>query len=477
MVTGRAPGANSRHARLVPSDGDDASDEYLGARMNTSPAHRRLLRRLALPLALLAVTGCAGVDGPEVPGFMKLGGTGSSRQVVIPNQVAGGDRSGQALPGSSEALTRAQGMTDEQRAERAANAEALWVRANQTTNVSAAGDLYRDLADDYPESPNAAEAMFRAGKSRYRQAEWRAAIEALVGYMTSIPVNPHLGDVEEMLYTSAVRLLGSATGLRKVFTSNDVPLNTLDFVAQTFPAGSYADDALLRIAEHHQEDEQWPLAVLHYKELLIRYPDSEWSFRARIGLADSYLQRDQGDPYHAGFVDLDPRETYANEQAQTFGADVRSSLRMALAQYEAFLERIALDPGRQAEYANEVTYARRMRGQVRNALAAKDLRIARWYRGKGDRQAARTYLQYAAAHAETASGRAAAAELRALGGGSIPQAGAPVVRPQRQPPRLPPQVTQPTAAPRVSAPTRPPRSPVGVPPPPPPPAWPPSGSR
>ena len=91
------------------------------------------------------------------------------------------------------------------------------------------------LADDYPESPHAAEAMFRYGRARYRQGENREAIEALVAYMSSIPVNPHLGEVEEMLYTAAIRLLGSNTGIGKIFRNNDLSLNTLDFVAQTFP--------------------------------------------------------------------------------------------------------------------------------------------------------------------------------------------------------------------------------------------------
>ncbi|MDJ0972890.1 MAG: outer membrane protein assembly factor BamD [Planctomycetota bacterium] len=433
-------------------------------------------------LALLLAAGCAGVEGPELPDWLDGGGSNSSRRVVIPNQVAGGAPGAEPLPGSSDALARAQGRTPEEQAQRTAEAQALWQRANQTTNPGAAADLYQELASDFPESPNAAEAMFRVGAARYRQGEWNAAIESLVTYMSSIPVNPYLAEVEEMLYTSAIRMLNTSGGLQKLFVSNERPLNTLDFVAATFPAGNYADDALLRIAQYHQQDEAWALAVLHYKELLIRYPDSEWSFRARLGLADSYLQRDQGDPYHAGFVDLDPRESYETEQAQTFGADVKSSLRMALEQYEAFLERIELDPARQAEYAQEVAYARRMRGQVRNALAAKDLRIARWYRGQGDTQAARTYLQYAAAYGDTANGRAAAAELAALGGGRMPGTRAPTVRPPTAPPTrvVPPTRAVPTRTappPPQATPVRPPASSRSVPPPPPPPAWPPEGRR
>lgn len=474
-MTPHAPRANGPGPASVRWARRTSAGEY--------PLAMHPMRAVLLAL-LLATAGCAGVEGPDVPDWLGGGGDQATRQVVIPNQVSGGARNARPLPGSSDALVQAQGMTPEQRSQRAGEAEALWQRANQTTNLELAGDLYQELAADFPESPNAAEAMFRYGAARYRQGQWNEAIEALVNYMSSIPVNPHLAEVEEMLYTSAIRMLNTSGGLQKLFVSNERPLNTLDFVAQTFPAGSYADDALLRIAQYHQQDEAWPLAVLHYKELLIRYPDSEWSFRARLGLADSYLQRDQGDPYHAGFVDLDPRETYDTEQAQTFGADVRSSVRMALEQYEAFLERIELDPARRAEYAQEVAYARRMRSQVRNSLAAKDLRIARWYRGQGDRQAARTYLQYAAAYDDTPNGRTAMAELRALGGASLRPGGTPVMRPPvAAPPVVGPGRAVPTRvpaprAPAAAVPVRPPTAGSrGVPPPPPPPAWPPDGRR
>lgn len=426
----------------------------------------------SLLVLCVALGGCAGVSGPEVPEFLSQLGGASTGTPVIPNQVSGGNPGGAPAPGSRAAQLAARGLTAQDLADRRADADALWARANATTDVGDAGDLYADLASDFPEHPQAAEAMYRHGLARYRQGAYTEAIQTLVAYMASVPVNQHLPEVEEMLYTSGLEELSPGSGIASIFRSNEIALNTLDYVAQTFPAGSYADDALLKLAEYYQREEEWALAVLHYKELLIRYPDSEWSFVGLLGLADSYLQRDQGDPYHAGFVDLDPRETYPNERAETFGADVKSSLQMALENYEAFLERIERDPARRGEYATQVAYAQRMRMEIRNAIAAKDLRIARWYRAKGDVQGARTYLRYAAAYSDTANGRAALAEL-----GGTPAA--PAVRPQ---PTLPPAVTGPrtvpTTAPRVAPPvSRPPvvtRPPVvrGVPAPPPPPAWP-----
>ncbi len=434
------------------------------------------IRAAAVLTGVLGLSACAGTTVPDELGFLKSGVSGGKppRQVVLPNQVAGGDRSGDLLPGQREEDVPA--LTDEQIAaintERRQASESLWARATQSQNAKQSGDLYEELADDYPDSPRAAEARFQQAKQRFQQGEYSPAIQALAIYMEVAPVNPHLAEVEELLFLSATRLLEEDRGLAELFTTDEEPLQALVFLSTSFQAGEYADDALWRLGQYYQaeDDESLADAVRYYKELLAEYPDSEWTFLARIALGDTYVMRDQGGPYHAGFVDIDHRETFPNDEARLMGGPVKSSLLLALEQYEAFLARIARDPGRRAEYATQVTYAERKRAEVRESLASKELGIANWYAARGDTQAAQTYYKYAARFDGTPSGNRAASMVRggrALRAPATTRRAAPVTQPRVRPPttRPTPPSNTPTAAPRTQ-----PRGNPRMPPIPPPPS-------
>ena len=75
-------------------------------------------------------------------------------------------------------------------------------------------------------------------------------------------------------------------GIRELFTTDEEPLQALMFLSTSFQAGEYADDALWRLGQYYQGEGSDSLAdaVRYYKELLLEYPDSEWSFLARIAL-------------------------------------------------------------------------------------------------------------------------------------------------------------------------------------------------
>ena len=172
--------------------------------------------------------------------------------------------------------------------------------------------LFQDVVDDYPEYEKAAEAQFRAGRAWYRAAEYDDAAEALEKYMRIAPVNPHLAEVEETLYQSGTRYIRQPHGFLGLFGTDEAGLEALQFVAENFRAGRYADDALLALGDYYREDAEFDTAALRYKELLIRYPGSDLALATRLRLGDTYSSRDQGDPYLAGFVDIGPP-----------GADVR----------------------------------------------------------------------------------------------------------------------------------------------------------
>ena len=431
-----------------------------------------MLRRLvtASLLALgLALSSCAGTTS-SIP----LEGIGQD-VVDIPNAPAGDARARGAAAPAQQQEQRQYSSAELQRiaTQRIQAANALWSRAEQIepTNPEAAADLFEDIVDDYPETERAAESKFRQGRALYKAREYDDASQALQLYMRIAPVNPHLAEVEEIVYECGKAGLASNHGLFSIFKSDDAALESLQFVAQTFPAGSYADDALLALGDYMRRDEDYASAALHYKELLLRYPDSEWSFQARLRLGDSYLARDQGPPYHAGFVDVDPREGIPAEQAKMI-APVTSAVELAMEQYATYLERMDADPARRAEYGADVAYARRRLQECRERLAGKDLHRANWYSGCSERAGAISYWRQAAAWPDTRAGQMAQAQLDAE-----------ARRPQGRPPVTRPPVTQPPVPPQPvrRAPAMPPvqrtfPSP-GTPPPPPPPTTVPDATR
>ena len=311
---------------------------------------------------------------------------------LIPNQVSGGDRDRMARDAAARQQAELDAMTPEEvraaRAQRKREADALWARAQSTGNTEEAIDLYDQLGDDYPESPNAAEARYREAVYLWRQREYLDAFDEFERYMSNAPINPHLKQIERMVFYAGVTLLDRGASL---FRSDEPALEMLRFVAQNFPRGSYADDALYRLGRYYQGQREWDIAVLSYKELLINHPRSEWIYMTRLAMGDTYLQRDQGRNYHAGFVDRDPRQELPAEEAAAFAGPVRSGLELALEQFEVFLERIEADPTRRAEYGQHIQYARGRCQQIRGALAEKERRTAQWYQQQGDPRAAALY--------------------------------------------------------------------------------------
>jgi TolA-binding protein len=438
-------------------------------------------------LALAPVLGaCAGTT-QSMSGIPTS--TFGTRDVIIPNAPAGDtERRGIVDPARREEQKAP--LTPQQSAaiakQRREQATALWDRAVQTENRNpkSAAKAFRKIVDDYPDYERAAEAKFREGRAWYAAYEDNDAVEALQVYMRIAPVNPHLAEVEKLIYDSAKRGLTRKRGLLAVFKSDDIPLAALDFVARTFPAGAYADDALMTLGDYYLYDTDYATAALHYKELLLRYPDSEWSFKARLRLGDTYFARDQGDPYSAGFVDIDPREGLPAEQAKMFGA-VLSAMDLARVQYETYLERMEADPARLAEYREDVAYARRRLQESRERLAAKDLDRGDWYAARGERSGAISYWRQATRWPDTRAGAAALGRLSSVGPteatprvpapaptvaptdprGTAPSPPPPTIAPRPQP------VVPPTPAPSTP-PTRRTYTTPPPPPPPPPPAWP-----
>jgi hypothetical protein len=332
---------------------------------------------------------------------------------------------------------------------------------------------------------------------RYRTYDWNGTVRAAQDYMNAAPVNPHLVEVERMTFEAANNILARTRGIAGIFRSDTLGFEGLQFLVDRIPQGAYADDALMALGDEYARREEYEDAALQYQNLLLRYPDSEWSFRARLKLADVYLARDQGAAYHAGYVDLDPRIT-ANKAAipnPQYAANrpVRSCIAAALEHYESFLERISLDPGRCGEYANEVAYAQGKVMECRRRLADKDRQTADYYARQGSGLAADAYRRYASnieSGVAWAEGIPPPPTPTAPAGAALPATPAqapPLVTPSPRPappptppppppplpappdprvvPAPPPVAPPPVAPPQVSPPPPTPPAPGGLPPP------------
>jgi len=426
--------------------------------------HTGLSTTLAVLAALCAGTGLAACQGGAAGGRdLFSGNPDPGVPYQSPNTVSGGTRGGgrPAAPDpvrvaqeDAEVAAKARAEADAGKLAEARKADALWAEAEAERDAEDAADTYRKLATDHKDSPRAEEARWRSAVKYFEAGEWSDALSALDAYTKDFPVNPHLADAERMMYDASLRHYDeSSSGLGRIFKSNQASFDTLASIVDRFPHGQYADDALLMLGEYYRRKEDYATAALQYRNLLIRYPDSAWSFQARLRLGDVYLARDQGSPYHAGYVDLDPREPLSPQASAS--RPVRSCLEAALAEYEAFLERIDADPARRAEYASDVAYARERAADCRRRLAEKDRAVAGFYGSRGQATAADAYNRFA--------GNVEAGRPWSSGLTTPPSTSVAPSRPLNVPPSVPPRGAPPTA-PRAAPPT--PSPPPTVPPPP-----------
>ncbi len=459
-----------------------------------------------LPVVTLLVPLLAGCSGNDVPDWVAQS-PDRAASVPVPGAYRGSDPTNPGVSNVRSQEPQPEGPTQAQLQaaleQRRREADALWARATEPNcNLETQADLFETIADDYPEYPRAAEARFRQGRALYQAREYTDSINALQLYMEAAPVNEHTAEVVEMIYGASKAYVERSKGIFGIFQNDDEGLNGMRYVAVTFPASDYADDALFYLAEYYRRDDELATAVLFYKELLIRYPDSEWTFKARRGMAQAYVARDQGAEYHAGFVDRDPRESVPDDpKAEAHAGPVKSSLELAIEQYDLFLERIERDPGRRAEYMVECKQVEQLRAEALEKLACKDMEIANWYASKGDQNAAMIYRRSAMARRGQPV-KSVVPDVKAPPGPSpapavVPPGDAPVVIPPQPPrptqplptrppaPPPPPQPSMPIAPTPAPAPPAPPSSPItgttsqpqppagrpAVPPPPPPPNW------
>ncbi len=427
------------------------------------------MRLAPLVLVLLVGPGCStdvGSDGTGGSSLGLLSGDRGRGSIPIPNDPNRRGRENLPDPALREQSEAEQAASRERAL---AAAEQLWARAVavEPRDPEEAAELFHDLVEDYPVSPRAGEAKLREARAYYRAGEHADAAEALERYLEIAPANPHLAEVEELLYRCGVEYLAGIRGFFAFLRSEEPGYKILAYVPTAFPNGRFADDALLalgRAYEREDDKDGWIEAAKAYKRLLLLYPDSPLVPEARLGLAEVHLLRDQGTGYHGGFVDLDPREKLPDDpQVLAQAGPVVSGPGQALVHYEAVLalarERPGSVSGEQAAAATAGAAAARER------LAAKDEAAAAWYAGRGAGAAAEVYRRDAATR-RAGGTQPAFPYLPPVSAPPVPQPPQPAV-PQPQPAPTPVAAPQPPV-PQPPVPQPPvPRPPVPQPAPPP----------
>lgn len=357
-------------------------------------APRRLLVPGLLGLAVSAGACTSQGSNPRIP-------------LEVPNAVSGGTRGGgrpdspsAARMAESDDLARA-AKAEKAAAEKrdaAAKVETLYEGAavKAAKDAGDAADDYKEVADDHPEYVRADEARYLSAVNYMADEDWNSAVAALIQYMTDFPANPHLREVERMLYDGSVRVFDGARGFSGIFRSDKKGFEGLNAIVERFPEGDLPDDALMRLGDEYERKDDAANAALSYKDLLLRFPRSELAPRARLRLGDTYLSRDQGTSYHAGYLDVDPRGPRSPQYAA--GRPVASCVEEALKMYQAYLTE---DRARGA--AEDVAYAEGRVAECRSRLAAKHRSVSAYYAARGDASGAETYERLAS-NAE--SGRA-----------------------------------------------------------------------
>src|SRR5262245_34516019 len=150
-----------------------------------------------------------------------VGNAQPRRPLQPPSTVSGGTRGGgRPDTPSLERQHEDQQWAHEQKvakeeAQRKADDQKAGMLWNQALSLEGrdaddAADAYQSLAVDYPGNPRADESSYREAILRYRMYDWNGTQRALIEYMRVAPVNPHLPEVERMLYEAGVNILRGA---------------------------------------------------------------------------------------------------------------------------------------------------------------------------------------------------------------------------------------------------------------------------
>jgi outer membrane protein assembly factor BamD (BamD/ComL family) len=260
------------------------------------------------------------------------------------------------------------------------------IGARDDGDIERARDLFANLVDKHPSSPDAREAEWLAATLTYQLEEYRAAKKRLVDFHETHPL-AHLGELEDLLYSIGEKLYEQGkSGLMGlgILETTERGFETMKWITENLRQGSRADDALFFMARVRLDERRFEETVDYCGFLLEDYPESEWRYQAMLLKGRAHLAMNRGPAY-----DLD-------------------SLVKAKRELDRYISKVERNPALASDQAQPLAEAKVLLGEVARRIAEKNLLIGQWYVSQERYAAAKLYLDVAAEkHADTEAGRKA----------------------------------------------------------------------
>ena len=192
-------------------------------------------------------------------------------------------------------------------------------------DVRQAAEQYKRLANQFPESSEAEEALILAARNFFAAGEYnesRDQLEELRRRYVHPTYLDAMGQVEVALARGYLEGKGEG-GTYKLSSRVRKAKNIFKHVFDEDPEGRWADDALLGMGQCEEALEYWDGAIKHYKKLLTRYPNSELRGEADGRIAYCIMRRDPKPEYtESEAKDVLRRIAQAKEDAEAGDVDL-----------------------------------------------------------------------------------------------------------------------------------------------------------
>ncbi len=313
--------------------------------------------------------------------------------------------------------------------------EALFSRAKHAYDEERwdkAIERFRRYVKDSRFGGRSEEAMYLDAEANFRAEKYEAAYKAYVDFLEAFPLTTRRLEVGDRLHQIGVAYITGRVEKQYLAVSvGDRALgrDILEMVVRDYEFEAFADDALFHLAEDSLRKGLPDEAAEELRDLIFRYPQSEWVPIAEFKLVESFLAMSKGYVY-----------------------DV-SAIRAAERQLAKYLVRYP--EGDRAKEAEELL------ADIREKLAQRELGTAEFY--SGEPESARVYLVALLREFPDTDAAATAREMLRDMGFEAPEPAALIVRDDEKKDRSTgiPEMSGPDVGPGYVPPTRPDDSPTG----------------
>lgn len=222
---------------------------------------------------------------------------------------------------------------------------------------------WRSLLKRFPDSPQAAEALYNIGRIYEEMHKYYLAHKAYKELLTKYPFSAYFVKALEREYNLGLKFL---QGYRRKFWDITKPIENpapeiFDLIVSVSPNGKYAPGALYYKGLYFKKKRQFAEAKSAFEKLLRSYPDSEFADKAEYQLAMCYYE-----------MSLDP------QYDQEYTAKAIEALRRFVKKYPDSTFR---------------SRAEELIAELEEKKARHLLEVARFYLKQGNERSAKIYLQ------------------------------------------------------------------------------------